>query len=240
MTNQDTIARYKEIAAFLYMCLGTNVEIVVHDLTDLDHSVVAIHNNDISRRQIGAPLTDVALKILREKIYEHKPYVVNYSGLSQDGRRLRSSTFFIKNKKKQLIGLFCLNIDVSCHQRLLDELQSLFRTEAPAGTENTPRPTNGNGNGNGLGGDDAGYQEVFPSSVVDMIDIIAEKKIGGVATARLMPDEKIAVVEELFGQGVFMFKGSIPAAAERLQISEATVYRYLSKIKRRKNGDGVM
>ena len=49
---------------------------------------------------------------------------------------------------------------------------------------------------------------------------------------RLSQDEKIAIVEKLDGKGVFLFKGAVALVAGRLQTSEATIYRYLSKINR--------
>lgn len=54
----------------------------------------------------------------------------------------------------------------------------------------------------------------------------------------LSQDEKIAIVEKLDGKGVFLFKGAVALVAGRLQTSEATIYRYLSKINRAggKNG----
>ena len=38
-------------------------------MTDKNRSIVAIANNHISGREIGAPLTNVALKILMDKSY---------------------------------------------------------------------------------------------------------------------------------------------------------------------------
>ena len=45
-------------------------------------------------------------------------------------------------------------------------------------------------------------------------------------------------LEKLDGKGVFLFKGAVALVAGRLQTSEATIYRYLSKINRAggKNG----
>ena len=45
-------------------------------------------------------------------------------------------------------------------------------------------------------------------------------------------------MEKLDGKGVFLFKGAVALVAGRLQTSEATIYRYLSKINRAggKNG----
>ena len=74
--------------------------------------IVAIANNHISGREIGAPLTNVALKILMDKSYETQDYRLHYCGLSAEGKTLRSSTMFIKHNSK-LVGMLCINFDDS-------------------------------------------------------------------------------------------------------------------------------
>ena len=55
---------YKGALAGLSAYLGDGYEIVLHSLEDLDHSVVAIFNGERSGRQVGAPITDLALQML--------------------------------------------------------------------------------------------------------------------------------------------------------------------------------
>ena len=54
------------LVEFLGQALGPTYEIVLHDLKDPDHSIVAIANGDLSGRSIGGPLTDLALKLLQQ------------------------------------------------------------------------------------------------------------------------------------------------------------------------------
>ena len=49
---------------------------------------------------------------------------------------------------------------------------------------------------------------------------------------RLTYMEKLMVMKKFEERGVFLFKGAIPEVAQQLGISEATAYRYLSKIER--------
>ena len=42
--------------------------------------------------------------------------------------------------------------------------------------------------------------------------------------------EKITVIQTLYDKGVFLIKGAVPEVAQALFCSEATVYRYLSKL----------
>lgn len=48
------------------MYLGSVYEISLHSLEDYDHSVVKIMNGYHSGRTVGAPLTDLALNMLKE------------------------------------------------------------------------------------------------------------------------------------------------------------------------------
>ena len=53
-----------------------------------------------------------------------------------------------------------------------------------------------------------------------------------VAPERLSLEERISIIQELNDNGLFLLKGGIPALAASLDVSEPTVYRYLSKIKK--------
>ena len=44
---------------------------------------------------------------------------------------------------------------------------------------------------------------------------------------RLNQEEKIEIVRDLEGKGVFMLKGAVSEVAEKLGVSEATLYRYI-------------
>ena len=62
------LQHYIKLTEFLGQALGPDYEVALHDMTDKNRSIVAIANNHISGREIGAPLTNVALKILMDKL----------------------------------------------------------------------------------------------------------------------------------------------------------------------------
>ena len=106
------LQHYIKLTEFLGQALGPDYEVALHDMTDKNRSIVAIANNHISGREIGAPLTNVALKILMDRSYETQDYRLHYCGLSAEGKTLRSSTMFIKHNSK-LVGMLCINFDDS-------------------------------------------------------------------------------------------------------------------------------
>ena len=64
------LQHYVKLTEFLGQALGPDYEVALHDLTDKNRSIIAVANNHVSGREIGAPLTNVALSILRDKSYE--------------------------------------------------------------------------------------------------------------------------------------------------------------------------
>ena len=98
------LQQYVRLTEFLGAALGPDFEVALHDLTDKNRSIVAIANNHISGREIGAPLTNMALSILKDRRYETTDYMLNYYGISVNGKDLRSNTFYIKQNGR-LIGI---------------------------------------------------------------------------------------------------------------------------------------
>ena len=86
--------------------------------------IIAIANSHISGRKLGAPLTNMALGILRDRSYDAADYCLQYHGVSVNGKDLRSNTFFIK-QNGTLIGLLCINFDDSRYRDVCDRILSL-------------------------------------------------------------------------------------------------------------------
>ena len=87
------LQHYIKLTEFLGKALGPDYEVALHDLTRKDRSIIAIANNYISGREVGAPLTNMSLSILRDKSYEHTDYHLHYYSINVNGKDLRSSTF---------------------------------------------------------------------------------------------------------------------------------------------------
>ena len=56
------LQHYIKLTEFLGQALGPDYEVALHDLTDKNRSIIAIANNHVSGREVGAPLTNVALQ----------------------------------------------------------------------------------------------------------------------------------------------------------------------------------
>ncbi|MBS7082539.1 MAG: PAS domain-containing protein [Faecalibacterium prausnitzii] len=202
---------YRTLVSFLGEALGPDYEVVLHDLTSEEGTIAAIVNNNISGRTEGAPLSNMALRFIHGRVYEKQPYVAGYQGASQAKGRLRSSTMFIKDGS-ELIGMLCINFDAAKYSRMAQELLPL------CGAHQEPSPTLG--------------VENFVSSLPDAVQAAITDVTGSVLPPdRLTMDEKIRIVDDLQQAGIFYMKGAVSEVAAQLGSSEATIYRYLSKLK---------
>jgi predicted transcriptional regulator YheO len=220
MSVRPELKVYIPIVKFLAEVFGSNTEVVLHDVTNLDSSIVAIENGYISGRKVGDPVTNLVLKIIREKQYLDKDYIANYSAYSPSKKNFRSSSFFIKGKDNKLIGMLCINSDASFHIQMkeyLDEYCSFMLNKETNNLNDMRENLQGNA------------QDALKSMIAEIIGGI------DIQPKRMTQDEKINIVEKMYINGVFLLKGSIAEAAKALDVTEPTIYRYLSKVKKNDN-----
>lgn len=48
---------------------------------------------------------------------------------------------------------------------------------------------------------------------------------------RLNQEERLQIITQLYDRGMFQLKGAVPFVMEKLGCSQASIYRYLSKVK---------
>ncbi len=211
---------YVGLVEFLGAALGDNIEIALHDLTSKDKEVVAIANGNISNRKVGAGLSNLAMHMLEEKQYENNDYVFNYKSVGVDGKLLRSSTYFIKDGQ-ELIGMLCINVDVTDYDYINTTLKKILgiKDETPA-EFSIDNPI-----------------EILSNSLEDTVDRYIKEALEEIGfpsyylPERLKADEKTKVVKHLQEKGTFKVKGALACVANRLGVSEPTIYRYLKKTK---------
>ena len=59
--NRKTVEAYIPMVKFIAAVCGPRCEVALHDLDDVDHSIVAIENGHITGRKVGDGLVDFAL-----------------------------------------------------------------------------------------------------------------------------------------------------------------------------------
>lgn len=218
------IKDYKPLVKFLRKSLGPNTEVVLHDLSDYDNSIIAIENGHISGRKVGGPVTNLVLEVVKKGSYKEENYITNYTGKSKEGKLLKSSSFFIEDYEDNIIGVLCINIDFSTFIKLDKELKKIINYDLK---EEFIKPSNNYKTEN------KEIRENFVENIEDLTQTTIQSIISdiGVTPKRMSPEEKMEIVEKLYQKGIFLIKGEVSRVAEYLKVSEATVYRYLNKIK---------
>lgn len=207
---KNLLETYIPLVDFIADIIGPHCEVILHDVTRPESSVVAIRNGYISGRQIGAPLTAFGLELLERKLYEQQHAVVNYLSYTDRNEKLRASTYFIKDQEGKLIGMLCVNVKMS------EE-----RTPDSTATEVIPQ---GVRNGESI-------VEKLSTSFDDVIESTIREITARLGTEidRMSVSEKITLVQQLRSRGIFQIKGAIAKVAQALKLSQSTVYRYLSE-----------
>ncbi len=144
-------------------------------------------NNHISHREIGSPLTDLAINLIESKEYETKSYVANYLGKTKEGRHLVASTFFIKENNK-LIGLYALTTILMKYRIYLTILKNSSKI-----MHSTQILTK------------LKYQENFDTNINGHMYDIVEREINDsiISPDRMKASERKVIVNKLNDYGVF-------------------------------------
>lgn len=209
-TDKFIMDSYSSMIEGLSAYLGSAYEISLHSLEDYNHSVVKIMNGYHSGRSAGAPLTDLALNMLK-RITDHglsatESYTA-YNAINSAGEHLKSSTIPVIGENGRVIGILCINFYMD--SPLSEILQSL------------------------TGGNSARTEhEHFASTTTDTISEAVKN-----ARSQVMLNSNIPAVNKnkeliriLYEDGIFRIKDSVVEVANALSISKNTVYLHLRSI----------
>jgi predicted transcriptional regulator YheO len=221
--NDNTLRQYSILVEFLGKTLGPDYEVALYDIGSETNSLVAIANGYISGRTIGAPMTNMGLNTISNKLYMHSNYKLNYPGISKDQNILRSSTMFIKDENEELVGMLCINFDDRKFVKLSNEIMQLCHPNELIEKHCTYESINT------LSDDEV---ETFSGSISEVTENALNKVLASknIPLDRLTQDERLDVIDILIQKGVFMLKGAVSEVAKQLHCSEPTIYRYINKL----------
>ncbi len=210
-TNISPILKsYLPVVEGIAKTFGKNCEVVLHDFSKMDRSIIAIANGHVTGRSIGGPLYESMLKkVLDDNITKDK---INYTGKSAEGRVLKSSTMFIRNEKDEVIGCICINFDLSelvVSKRVIDDLIQTQSVKVDKSEDESSNRVN--------------------DVLTDIVKNTLEKT--GKPVAYMGKEEKVNIVKDLDHQGAFLIKGAIDYVAKVLCVSRYTIYNYLDEIR---------
>lgn len=196
----NLLAQMRQVADGLGQTLAPFCEVVLHDLLEPEHAILAIHNN-LSGRAVGAPATELGLA--RAADPDFAPVIANYPNTFADGRPAKSTSIGIKDGGGRYIAALCLNVDLTVFRSLNSLLTQFGSVNAAAGVSETLAPA----------GADA---------IRARIDQFAARLA---STPRaLKADERRALMRELKEAGLGDVRRAMDIVAAYLNVSRATVY----------------
>jgi predicted transcriptional regulator YheO len=219
---QRLVQIFRALVEPIARALPSSTEVVLHDLSLVPHSIVAIHGS-VTGRAVGDPPTDV---LLRQVSQGFDDYNLDYESTLPDGRRMRSSTMLIRDIDGHPAAALCIHTDLSSWLAVDQLVSQMIRgsgagqAEGAAGSAaiSAATPTT------------AG--EVFPRDVDELAAHLIHEAISDsdVPVASMKKKHKLAVVEELQARGVFLLRDAVEMVAEALSVSKFTIYNYLNEL----------
>lgn len=188
---------------------GAHCEVVFHDLTgNLEHSIVAIENGDVTGRRVGGPSTNLGMEVLHDELGDHDSF--GYRSRTRDGREMRSSSVYFRDTTGRVVGSLCINVDLTS----LQQVRSIVDNLLPPSDE---RPRD----------------ETFASDISEVLEDLIERAVAqvGKPVTVMERDDKMTVLAYLDRRGAFHVKRAMDRIAARLSISRVTAYKYLEQIR---------
>lgn len=219
-TTDERLAPLLPLVQGLAELLGEHCEVVLHDLGEMPHTIVAIEHGEVTGRALGDVPTDLMLRTLRRSAADEAPPYRVYVSTGK-GRVLRSLSVPLRTADGETYGLLGVNMDVTDLVHAQRQLWGLT-AGAPGQTASA-----------------ADADEIFSGDIREVVDGMIAKTLAeqGKSPAQMSREEKMDVVKQLEERGAFLVKRAADQVAEGLDLSRYTIFSYLKEI-RRQTGAG--
>ena len=108
--------------------LGSRVEVVLHDVSRPERSIIMIRNGHVTGRTLGAPLTDLGFYMLRES--EHKIETLGvYRSKTDNGKLLQCNAVNLRDAHGKIEAILCINIDVTGDGKQVNDQRTITPAE---------------------------------------------------------------------------------------------------------------
>src|SRR5438309_1235436 len=115
----NELDKYISIADAIAQTFGKNCEVVLHDLTNPQSSVIYVVNGHVTGRKVGQSFHHLITRVLLSNKFQND-FVANYKTETADKRTIKSTTALIRNSMDEVIGALCINYDLSQFEALKD------------------------------------------------------------------------------------------------------------------------
>lgn len=211
-TDEDArfLETYFRLADTIADLIGPHCEIVIHSFASFEQSVVKIVNGHHTGRTVYSPITDVGLKMLSQFKKTGEVAPKSYFTTSKDGALLKSTTCVLAGEAGKPIGLFCINMNLSCPfpeiiQTLMPDMASLHTS----------------------------VNENFSSSATDVIEQALNNAVLEVDNDPSVNQKgrNKAITKVLLENEIFEFKEATAMVSEHLGVTRHAIYKYIREFK---------
>jgi predicted transcriptional regulator YheO len=222
----------RPVVPMLAAMAGPHLEVVLHDVSMPENSVIAIANGHISGRSVGSSVLEgpqndkgfEAATTLKSSDGAVHSLVEDYITVTAGGRTLKSASAIFRDSSGEPFATLCLNADISGFQAAHGWLEQMLKPVAQA----MAPPASG------TGALPAALPAAEPQMDTLMQEIIdAAVPVPGGGAASMKREDKIRAVGEMQRRGLFIVKGGVERAAAALNVSRFTIYNYMEQLRRR-------
>ena len=194
------------VVRLLGAMLGGDCEIVLHDVSRGEPFIVAIENGELTGRNLDAPMTDLGRFLMTSPEAEPVDFLANYPSEGPGGRAMRSGVAMIRDGSRRLVGLLCLNFDMT-KGFLLKDLGTFLTTVSPLSF-------------GAFQSED--FRGIMGESACNLLE--KARQDFGKPLRYLDREERIACIRKLEEQGFFKLKGAVPMLTKEMGKSRYTLY----------------
>ena len=227
-----TVEQYIPIADMIAKTFGENCEVVIHDLSTPQNSVVYTVNGHVTGRKVGQSFDHLIKQVLLNQSFSND-FAANYYFQTEDGRMIKSSTVLLRNSEGTVSGALCINMDTTVLTSAASLLANLLPRPANAGLWFECGGSKVDESG-AFNKNDKTEKAESDAHIMEIAEELIGKIVGDRDVDGMKRDERIELIRFMDVKGVFLIKGSVEKVAKRMGISKVTVYSYLDEIKEEK------
>ena len=218
---EAVINALRQVVPMLGAMAGPHLEVVLHDVSRPENSVVAIANGHISGRAVGSSVLEgphgdrgfaAATRVVSPGGAVHS-MVDGYETETADGRKLKSASAIFRDADGIPFATLCLNADLGMFHGTYAWLEQML---APVRQAVAPLAA-----------------PVPASAAAQQMDTLIQEIIGDtVSLAAMKREQRIEAVREMQRRGLFIVKGGVQRAADALKVSRFTIYNYIEELRK--------
>ncbi|MEW5958614.1 MAG: PAS domain-containing protein [Chloroflexota bacterium] len=195
-----------QVGEATYRTIGPQCEVVIHDLSDMEHSIVWLMGT-VTERKLGGCMTSRGLSLFHSG---KTADAYNYTTRTRSGKMVRSSLVFIKDEQGRPFASLEINFDTSPFVAFRRALETL--------TDPAEVYT---------------FHDAFIDDAPQMLETMLGQAVEliGKPMSHMSKADRLRIVQVLDEAGAFELRKAIPSVAGYLGVTRFTIHNYLNEIR---------